>query len=1044
MAKRDIEGAGLLASDLGFVGLLREVPTGIPAAVIGTALKGPAFVPITIRTAENLVTSFGNINVSGSISAIPDIKTSYGMLGAKEWLDNAKALTYVRVLGIGDGKKRVDSGTTTGDVTNAGFTVGENQPDYVNSSGSLNANPYANFGGIPGRTYFLGCFMSESAGSTIFSSAKVQGTGSVNNIVSSAVPIIRGILMAPSGVVLRLSSSGGGKNSDKPLSTLVANDASSNGTTLGSVALYDENGKSLQQFTLLLNGHKETKSYPNVITASFDVQSENYIGRVLNQSASLMQNAGHYLAAYWDVHPSTTVLTGVGVVTAGCDNPNNSNQVLGKERSAFLITSSLARDTGSSSVPNYENFRDRFSHASTPWIISQKFHNKYTNLFKFHALDAGSNVANQYKVLIQDIIPAGIDDEYQYSSFSISIRNIKELDDSAPSLEQYINVNLDPASPRYISKLIGDIHAYYDFDRTAGEQKFVVEGNYPTVSRIVRVEVSREVHEQSVPPQVVPMGFRGISHLVTSGSAPFASLSGIDASALSNTNVLRNCITLPLPLADNINILDGNNQLKPSTSKHWGAKFEKITDLNNPNGSGIFNDNFEAITKHFPNHSVNNINFSVSNNEGAPDTTQLGIIDADRFCNNLFTLENIKIVTSSNGFVNPPSNWVYASYVRDGNFAIEDKFKTRPVTVNDLRDNQSRNYLSFYTIFQGGFDGVNIFDVEERSLTNAAVRADMNYSNRGREVGPNVTSYLKALEILNNVAGFDMKILAIPGIRHPVITDEATAVAESRFDAMYVMDIEQVNISGDTIDVSKYIAYNAYARADVTNTAQRFEDRGLNSTFAAAYFPDVILSIPSNVYGIDRVEVPPSVVVLGAISLNDSIGQPWFAPAGVTRGALKSTLKTVGNILENDVNELYGKNINPLYVPQQAGNLNSGVVVWGQKTISRSNSILSRINTRRLLIEIRRQAREVALKLLFNQNLQSTLQTFSSEMNKRLGTIKTLFGLKEFNVKVDLSTTTQKDIDNNTIRGKIYLRPTRTSEFVSLDFIVSNGLESEI
>lgn len=1043
MAKREIDSAGLLASDLGFVGPIKQAPSGIPAAVIGTSLKGPAFVPVTVRNVTDLTTIFGDANISGSTSQVAETATSYGLLAAGEWLQNSTALTYVRLLGAGDGTQRVDSGATTGDVTSAGFTVGERLPDYVNSSGTLGNNPYANSGGVPGRTYFLGCFMSESAGSTIFSSAKIQGTGSVNNLISSAVPVVRGILMAPSGVVLRLSASGGGRLSEKPSSAMVASDSTANGTTLGSVVLYDGVGTSLQQFVLLLNGHKATDKYPNVITASFDIQANDYVGRVLNQSASLIQEAGHYLAAYWDIHPSTAILTGTGVVASGCDNPGVTNQVLGKERSAFLITGSLSRDVGSSTVPNYENFRDRFSYASTPWIISQKIHGKYINLFRFHALDAGSNVANQYKVLIHDIVPPPIDDDGKYATFNVSIRRMRELDESVPDLESYVEVTLDPTSPRYISKIIGDAHAYFDFDRPESEQKFVVEGSYPVNSRIVRVEVSTDIHNQTAPSNVVPMGFRGVAHLVTSGSAPLASLGGTDTAALTNANLLRNTTTLPLPLMNNINVIRGG-VITPSTSRRWGVKFDQVVDLADQNKQNVFNECFDAITRHFPNHSTVNVNFSVSNNEGTVDTAQLGIIDADRFCNNLFTMENIKIKTGSNGYVDPPENWALASYVREGGFAIEDSFKTRPVTIDDLRDTQSRNYLSFYTIFQGGFDGLNLFDFEEKNLTNAAVRADMNYSERGREQGPNVRAYHKALQILSNNSDFDMGILAIPGIRHPVVTDEATNVAESRFDALYVMDIEQSNISGDVIDVSRFAEYIGNQRADVSNTVNSFALRGVNSSFAAAYFPDVLLSVPSVVYGIDRVEVPPSVVVLGALSLNDAVGQPWFAPAGITRGQLPRTLTTVGNILENDRNILYSNNINPLYVPQESSNKNSGVVVWGQKTLSSSTSMLSRINIRRLLIEIRRQAREVALGLLFNQNAQATLSIFSTEMSRRLSVIQSLFGLKEFAVKVDLSTTTQKDIDNNTIRGKIYLRPPKTLEFVSLDFIVSNGLESEI
>ena len=512
MTKREITSAGLLASDLGFVGPTTTTPAGIPAVVIGTSLKGPAFVPITVGSLTDFYNKFGIANISGSINTQPEYLTTYGPLAVAEWLRNSSALTFVRIMGLGDGKRRVQIGTNAGEVINAGFTVGEEQPNYASLAGALGKNSYANNGGTLGRTYFLGCFMSESVGSNTFSSAGLQGTGSINGIVNTAVPIIRGILMAPSGVVIRLSSSGGSQDSSNPGSTLIATDATAKGTSLGSVSLFDSEGKSLQQFVLLLNGHIGTTKYPNVITASFDIQAPNYITKMLNPSSSLLQEAGHYLAASWDIHPTVATVTGTGVVSANADNPNNTNNVVGVERSIFILTSSLPRDTGSSTVPNYESFRDRFSYSSSPWFVSQKFHNRYINLFKLHSLDAGINISNKYKILIYDIVPAAVTDEYQYGSFSIQIKQIDQLDDNTSAIETYAEINLNPSSPRYISKIIGDVHAYYDFDRLESEQRFVVEGNYELKSNLVRVEVSQEVHDAKTPAQSLPLGFRGISH----------------------------------------------------------------------------------------------------------------------------------------------------------------------------------------------------------------------------------------------------------------------------------------------------------------------------------------------------------------------------------------------------------------------------------------------------------------------------------------------------------------------------------------------------
>ena len=138
--------------------------TGIPAGVIGTAEGGPAFVPVTFTNYSSWKTLFGK---SGD---------RFGPIAVSQWLANANQATYVRVLGTGDGNKR---NSTTGQVTNAGFVVGSRQ--VLESSGLLGNNPYAYTGGVEGRTHFLGCYMSESQGSTIFSEAGLQAGPAAEN-----------------------------------------------------------------------------------------------------------------------------------------------------------------------------------------------------------------------------------------------------------------------------------------------------------------------------------------------------------------------------------------------------------------------------------------------------------------------------------------------------------------------------------------------------------------------------------------------------------------------------------------------------------------------------------------------------------------------------------------------------------------------------------------------------------------------------------------------------------------------------------------------
>lgn len=1023
MAKLKFGSAGVTAREIDLTGPTTQEPIGVPAGIIGTALNGPAFVPVTVGNLSDWTAKFGDTDGK-----------KFGPLAVREWLRNAQAVTYLRVLGVGDGKKRTDSG----DVTNAGFTVGEKQPN----PDSISDNVYANLGGPLGRTYFLGCFMSESAGSKVFSEAGIQSS-------TKALPIVRGVLMAPSGVIIRMSSSmpGSGLSSNAPSTTLVATEANAQGTHLGTVTL-SQNGTAKEEFVLLLNGHKGTSAdHPNVLTASFDVTSNNYFSDVLNTDPYKLQLKGHYLYANWDVHPTLAVVTGSGVI----DTVSGSTPQGGHEPSAFLISSSLGRNVGGVNVPNYENFRDRFGHAISPWFISQKLGGKSVNLFKFHALDDGAGVSSQFKISIENINKSN-DPLNKYGTFDVVLREYsdRDLDKKILPNERFAGVSLDPASDRYIAKVIGDTKAYYDFDRELSSQKLVVEGNYPNRSNYVRVEVHPDIENGFVDPVALPMGFRGVDHLVTSGSSPLAVL-GTPAvasilSQITNTSAsfLKNSVTPPLPFRTKITTGD-EWSVKEQVEKgfYWGVQFEHPEKLTKKNGSIVQNNSLKSFAKFFPKFVVGEANFITGSNEGQAATVELGVIDADLFCNNSFTLENIQVVTGSSGNADP-DKWLKAVYVRSGapaaggylssDIGATDSAKTRPFKVDDLVDN--KRFAKFSTIMQGGFDGVNIFDENEAEITNLAVVADMTSGfGRGLNEGPSVSSYLKAIEIMKNTVNVDVQLLAIPGIREPLVTNTAINATEERFDALFIMDIEQQDEDGNNIRTDANLP-------SVTNTLNTFKDRSLDSSFAAAYFPDVLYRDPIGV----NLQVPPSVVVLGALALNDAVGHPWFAPAGFTRGALpQDALEARVKLNQTELDNLYDNSINPLLAfpgaPRSGTNPTSGLVVWGQKTLQLAASALDRVNVRRLLIEIRRQVREIANTIIFEPNREATLARFSAAVTPRLQRIQALAGLERFKVVIDSSTTTQDDILNNTLRGKIFVQPTKSIEFVSLDFVVTNNIQ---
>lgn len=1010
MAQLRFGSAGVSVREIDLSTVVTQQPTGIPASVIGTANAGPAFVPVTVGIVSDFTAKFGETDGK-----------KFGPLAVHEWLRNAGSVTYLRVLGVGNGKNRL----TDGSVLSSGFTVGEEQPR--SSDGQIVPNPYANSGqnSTQGRTYFLGALMSESAGSTLFSSAGIQGAGSVTPGVDMSVPIVRGVLMAASGVIMRLSSSSG--VSDAPNTSLIATDINSNGALYGVVDL-SVSGQPRQNFVLILNGHKGTDPlYRNVITASFDMESPNYFANIFNRDPSKLQQAGYYLYSSWDVHPKTAVITGSSVVVTADGAGAVTAPKFGSELAAFITTGSLPRDTGNSVVPNYESWTTRFSHAKSPWVTSQKFGGKAMNLFRLHALDAGANISTGFKISVENI-STSTDPANKYGTFDVVIREWDDNDANVRPIEQWRGLTLDQSSDRFISKVIGDTNIYYDFDRSEYGQKIVVDGNYPNRSNYVRVEVSSDVESESIDATALPLGFRGIAHLVTSGSQPLASPL---VAAHAVDNVLKRAIIPPLPMRPNLVIGTGAKQ-SVNPQLYWGVQFEHTTTLTNPNISSLKNSSLQSYAKFYPDFSTINQNFVASDNNGSVDTDALGVIDADRFCTNAFSLENIQVVTGSNGLADT-AQWVSAQYVRRGNIVSNETNKTRGLSIDDLSQ-ANRRFLKYTMFLQGGFDGVNLFDKDESEINNVAVTADMNSVARGRDQGPSVKAYMKALDIIKNVVNVDTQLLVMPGIRNPVVTNAAVNAVENRFDALYIMDIEQRDMQNNLVTADNQLPSVQY-------TAQAFKDRTLDSSFAAAYFPDAIIQDPTT---LTNVVVPPSVVVLGALALNDAVGHPWFAPAGFQRGALQTTLEARVQLSKTNMDELYDINVNPLVAfPGNATsgtNPKGGVTVWGQKTLQASASALDRVNVRRLLIDIRRQVRDIAQSIIFEPNRETTLAKFSSLVTPRLQRIQSLAGLERFRVIIDSSTTTQADVENNTIRGKIFVQPTKSIEFVSLDFVVSNNI----
>ena len=851
-----------------------------------------------------------------------------------------------------------------------------------------------------------------------------------------AVPVVRGVLMFPSGVIGSLSGSGYTNNAPAAVAATTWTDTA--GGWVGDINISNVQN---YQFTLLLNGHADTEAYPNRITASLSPLSPSYLPNILNTDPMKIQQAGHYLYNCYTVHPNLAVITGSGVLAGGeYFIRSGSGDV---EPVVFLLTSSLDRNAGSATKPNYEGFQDRFRTGFSPWVMSQKFGSDYKNLFKVHAIDDGENGSNHFRIQVENLKNGKLDNSF--GQFDLLVKRIIPPDGVPPSedsaIETYNGVNLDPSSDNYIARRIGDYSIYYDFDKMAGNQRVVVEGTHPNVSRFIRVQMHSDVTNRNIDKSSLPTGYRGPFHLLTSGSSIFtldaacqATSYGGDARYIksgSTTGRFNMINTPPNPQRQNISI--GTDPSREVNSKlPWGFQFESLDSATEPNRNSNVDERVMAFTKYYPHFQTLNKAAWQGDNAGALDSAG-SVYDSDRFNQNVFTMERIQIHTKSTSDVVDSKEWAFAAYRRNGKLSgslrKEDGTYDQGRFLNvskDFDDPAATKFLKFTFPMQGGFDGVNIFDKEKSKLSNLAAVREMDDENQGQADGPTVRTYMKALDVMAEKSDVDVQILAVPGIRETKVTDHALTKTEERFDAIYIMDIEERDAMNNAVTASNL------QNVSVGNTVDNFKSRVLDSSFGAAYFPDVLVTDPTT---LTNVRCAPSVAVIGAFAHNDKVAYPWYAPAGFTRGALKRVVQATVNLSRGNLDSLYDADINPITKFPTS----EGVVVFGQKTLLAVASSLDRVNVRRLLIDIRRKVRRIADTFLFEPNREDTLARFSAAVNPVLTRIQQQQGLDRFKVIIDTTTTTQADVENNTIRGKIFLQPTRSIEFISLDFVVTNN-----
>jgi len=312
----------------------------------------------------------------------------------------------------------------------------------------------------------------------------------------------------------------------------------------------------------------------------------------------------------------------------------------------------------------------------------------------------------------------------------------------------------------------------------------------------------------------------------------------------------------------------------------------------------------------------------------------------------------------------------------------------------------------FVVAFQEGFDGMNP-TTPIYTGTNIIAGNSQGF-NLSTSLSSGSVAYGKHISALSNADEFDINMVVTPGVirrHHTSVVTSVLDMVEQRDDCFYIMD---TNAADDSIS-------QATTQADA-----------IDSNMTATYYPWVkTIDVNTN----KLISVPPSVLLPGVFAANDRVAAEWFAPAGLNRGGLVGAVSVLNRLTQSEKDTLYEGKVNPIVqFPGQ------GIVVFGQKTLQDKPSALDRINVRRLLLTVRKYIASTSRYLVFEQNTAETRNRFLNIVNPYLESIQQRQGLYAFRVVMDDSNNTPDVIDRNIMKGAIYLQPTRTAEFIQIDF----------
>ena len=420
--------------------------------------------------------------------------------------------------------------------------------------------------------------------------------------------------------------------------------------------------------------------------------------------------------------------------------------------------------------------------------------------------------------------------------------------------------------------------------------------------------------------------------------------------------------------------------------------------------------------------SINNIRFQIANSNTSSGTFDLYIRRGDDNTANPIVLETwtglsldplapnflSRVIGDQHESLDIVNNQMesFGTYRNNSRYVYVSNINPFFLMPNYFDNNGNPN--AAYTPFIPASNPSGSFGSAVGTITGSANFYDaINSTNTQGLVANNYTA---SVALLSNQDAYQFNVLVTPGLYN----------SDSNYNTVITNIINNTQNRGDNIFVMDLVPYSSSVGTVSSQANQR------NTSYAASYWPWVQTVDPD--LG-QFVWVPASTMIPGVYAFNDTVSEPWFAPAGINRGGMSQVIRAEKKLTQTQRDTLYSNKVNPIATFPA-----NGVVVYGQKSLQTKASALDRVNVRRLLIALKNFISEVAQNLVFEQNTIATRNAFLAAVNPYLETVQQRQGLYAFKVIMDDSNNPADVIDRNQMVGQIYLQPTKTAEFIYLDF----------